>query len=343
MNVTAVTVTYGKRAHLLTQALDAAKAEGIAQAVVIDNGADDEISHRLAGRYGGWARVHRLAHNLGSAAGFKTGIELALRDRAEFLLLLDDDNVLNPGSVKQLYAALNLQFALRENTANAVFCFRADRHQALINRAGARKLRTSSTFRGFHLLDIPAKFLNRIQPAPKPANPPATLPAACAPYGGLFFHRTLIEKIGLPRADFVLYEDDTEFTARLNRAGGCLLLIPGATLTDLETSWNHQQPNKPSCAVWLNGGTDLRTYYAFRNGTFSDLYCRGGNRALILLNMAAYVLVLTAFAIKQHRLARLMLLLRALAAGLTGRLGIAQSMQLAPAAFTPTDARPQDA
>jgi GT2 family glycosyltransferase len=165
---------------------------------------------------------------------------------------------------------------------------------------------------------------------------PATLPAPFAPYGGLFFHRTLIPKIGLPRADFVLYEDDTEFTFRLPRAGGCLLLIPGAALTDLETSWNHQQPNQSSFTVWLNGGTDFRTYYAFRNGTFADLYCRGGNRALILFNMAVYVLILTAMAIAQHRLSRLALLLRALAAGLTGRLGIAP-------AFTLPNGSPQDA
>jgi glycosyltransferase involved in cell wall biosynthesis len=120
MNVTAVTVTYGKRAHLLTQALDAARDEGIAHALVIDNASADDIAALLATRYGGWAHVHRLERNLGSAGGFKTGIDLALQHGAEFLLLLDDDNVLNPGAVNQLYTALNRQFALRESTISAL-------------------------------------------------------------------------------------------------------------------------------------------------------------------------------------------------------------------------------
>jgi GT2 family glycosyltransferase len=327
MNITAVTVTYGKRAHLLTQALDAARNEGIAQALVIDNASADDIAPLLATRYGGWAQVHRLARNLGSAGGFKTGIERALQHGAEFLLLLDDDNLLNPGCVAQLHAALTGQLALRESIVTAVFCYRADRHR--LNLPGVQKLRTSSTFRGFHLLDIPAKLHKRAQPAPRADTPPpATLRAAFAPYGGLLFHRTLISKIGLPRADFVLYEDDTEFTFRLSRAGGYLLLVTGAALTDLETSWNHQHPGQSSWTVWLNGGTDFRTYYAFRNGTFADFYCRGGNRFVVLINMAAYILILSTMAVVQHRLSRLALLLRALAAGLTGRLGIARAFTL---------------
>jgi GT2 family glycosyltransferase len=329
MKTVIVTVTYGKRLHLLTQVLDAARAEGAAAALVVDNGSADPVRDCVAGRYGGWAEVLGMGGNAGSASGFKAGIEQARAGGAAYILLLDDDNVLCPGSLKKLQEAFAVQRCETAHPALAVFGFRRDRHQRLVEQAcNHTALRVSSTFRGFHLFDIGSKIRRRVLPAPASAVLPAAMAAQFAPYGGLFFHQTLIEHIGLPRTDFVLYEDDTEFTSRLVRTGGRLLLVPDAEIIDLETSWNQLSKSKTSFSVWLDGASDFRAFYAFRNGVFSDLYCRGGSRIVIAANMISYMVILTAIAVVKRRFGRLALLFGALCAGVAGRLGMCRRLPL---------------
>ena len=55
-----------------------------------------------------------------------------------------------------------------------------------------------------------------------------------APYGGLFFHKKLIDIIGYPMEDLFLYQDDFEYTYRITKNGGKIYLILNSTVKDLE-------------------------------------------------------------------------------------------------------------
>ncbi len=105
-NVFVVTVTYGNRFHLLRQVIEAAFNEGVDKVIVVDNNSGLESRKRLR-------EYHRLnkdkvdvlylSENLGSAGGFKKGLERAYNDsECEFIWLLDDDNLPMPGSLKIL-------------------------------------------------------------------------------------------------------------------------------------------------------------------------------------------------------------------------------------------------
>ena len=338
MKVTVVTVTYGDRLHLLTQTLDAARRHGAAQAIVIDNGALHPLAEALAARYGDWVQISSLGANRGSAAGFKTGIEQALARHAELILLLDDDNVMQPGCLATLQAAYFTQTGVAGWPLLAVFGFRAARHGHLLAQAcgTAARLRTSSTFRGFHILDMPAKISNRLKPAmPEIGHPPATIAASWGPYGGLMFHSALVARIGLPDTSFVLYEDDTEFTSRIIKAGGEILLVPAAGIEDVDRSWAITETRRNSFSVWLDGEPAFRAYYAFRNGVYFDLHSRGKNYPILYLNMMIYMLTLLGIALCKRRFRRARLLSQAFWSGLSGTLGMRPEMPLGGAGASP--------
>jgi GT2 family glycosyltransferase len=323
MTVTVVTVTYGQRSHLLIQALDAARAQGAAEAVVIDNGAHEPIREIVAARYGNWARVHAMGTNRGSAAGFKTGIEIALLLPADYLLLLDDDNVASAGCLAALQEAFTAATRKIDAAHLLCFAFRADRHQWIIDNArGVGPKRRRSTFRGFHVLDTLDKIKKRLALMPPPPPPardaPATINIETAAYGGLFFHKSLVQTIGLPDEKFFLYEDDTEYTSRLIARDGQMLLVTGARIYDYDTSWNLKNAPATSFSRLLDKNAHVRLFYAFRNGVFLDLRPRRGSRPVVLLNMAVYMFILFFFSLAKARLHEFRLLSVAMWDGMTG-------------------------
>ena len=329
--VTVVTVTYGERRALLRQVLDALPAQGVSRAVVVDNGARWPVKDELAAAYGDFADVVEMGRNTGSAAGFGAGIRRALETGAEFIWLLDDDNRPAPDCLAALSTAYQDLRGQHPADLLAVLAFRPE-HQADV--AAGVPLRyvnpRRNSFRGFHVLDIPYKFWRRT-PWGRPSASgglPARVDLGVAPYSGLFFHRAVVECFGLPRADFVLYADDTEFTYRLTRAGGRIALITTAAIEDLESSWNVRQDQGSSFSVLLGQGSDLRVYYGTRNSVYFDAHCRGHDRLMFTLNRWVYVAALAVLGRIGGQRARLKLIQQAVHDGLAGQLGVHKSFPL---------------
>lgn len=324
--VTVVTVTYGERRALLRQVLDALPAQGVSRAVVVDNGARWPVKDELAATYGDFAQVVEIGRNTGSANGFGAGIRRALETGAEYIWLLDDDNRPAPDCLAALGAAYQDLGQQHHADLLAVLAFRPE-HQADV--AAGVPLRyvnpRRNSFRGFHVLDIPYKFWRRT-PWGRPSASgrlPARVDLGVAPYSGLFFHRAVAERFGLPRADFVLYGDDTEYSHRLVRAGGRLVLIPAARIEDLESSWNvRQHPQGSSFGVLLGQGSDLRVYYGTRNRVYFDAHCRAHDRLVFALNRWVYLAALATLARVGGQHARLALIQQAVRDGLAGHLGV---------------------
>lgn len=76
------------------------------RAIVVDNGNGEALSERLAGlpRRHGWCTVVRLRENRGGAGAFRAGMAAALRRGGDFVWLLDDDALVNAGTLSGLLA-----------------------------------------------------------------------------------------------------------------------------------------------------------------------------------------------------------------------------------------------
>ena len=330
VRVTLVTVTYGDRWSLLRQALASAFDEGIARAVVVDNGSHAGIADRCRDAFGERVQVVVHARNLGSAPGFRAGIEAACAASSEFLLLLDDDNRLEPGCVRELLAAHRSATALRPSQPVVVVGFRPE-NQTEITAGRARQELHRNAFFGFHLKLVPSKLWARARrwlPGQQARPIPELGVLDFAPYSGMLFRASLIDVIGLPDPSFVLYADDTEFSYRVTRMGGVLLVVTAGRVADIEPSWNTKRLHKFSLDAWLTGGSDLSVFYAARNRACFERHSVEHCGWLRALNRFAFLLALRLRATGIGAMDRYRLFESAVRDGEQRRLGIKPGFEL---------------
>lgn len=321
--ITCVTVTYGQRAELLQRVLDGLRTQGVIQVIVVDNGAFWPIGEVLAARYGEFVHVIPMGRNTGSAAGYAAGLNYAAQLATDFVLLLDDDNLPQPGCIGRLLRA-HAQLEQSDGKPLALLAFRPE-HQPDV-AAGVPMKRVNlknDSFRGFHVKDFPYKLMRRLRRhRAGQIEVPEFVNMEIAPYSGMFFRRDLIKNIGVPRADFVLYTDDSEFTYRITSAGGWIMLVTAARIDDLESSWNARKEVKTtSFDIVLSQGSDLRVYYGTRNGVYFGRYCKPSNGFFSWLNREIYMALLLIKAVRERKMKRYRLIRMAVKDGLRQRLG----------------------
>jgi GT2 family glycosyltransferase len=331
---TVVTVTYGKRWALLRQALASARAEGFTRAVVVDNGAEEDIASMARDEFGlDFVDVVQLGRNTGSAGGFKAGIERACVLGTDLLLLLDDDNILEAGCASALSAAWEQHASTSASDSLAVLAYRADRLREAATLVPANGTENKpSAFLGFSWADAPFKVFRR---TPWGRKWLMSLPVqqevkvAFAPYSGMFFHRDVISVHGLPDERFVLYADDTEFSYRITRAGGKIVLVTEAKITDLEPSWSTKGRFGNQFDALLRGEDDFRAFYSARNNAYYERWSRGQGQSWVRrLNRLIFLAVLSMRARSLRARERYALLRRAISEGEAGRLGVSDSFPL---------------
>ena len=323
--VTLVTVTYGDRWHLLERVLHYAEAtSSVKEIIVVDNGAHHPIAALAQKPELTKTFVSRVDSNMGSAGGFKLGLEIALDRGSDYIWLLDDDNRPWENALEILIAAYRAIAKTHAIDRFALLSFRLD-HQADISMGVSleRCAPKPDSFFGFHIADVPYKFWRRTRwGKPRaPRNLQNLISISYAPYSGLFFHRSVIDRIGLPDPDYVLYGDDNDFTARLTRSDGSIFLVPSSRLEDLEASWNIKDAFASSFEGWLCGGSDLRVYYGVRNQVyFESKFIR--QSPTYEFNRTVFLGLMVLMAIRYFRFNRLKLFLSAIRDGASGRLGV---------------------
>ena len=141
------------------------------------------------------------------------------------------------------------------------------------------------------------------------------------PFGGMLFHRALVERFGYPDSRYALYVDDTEFSFRITANGGEVWLVQAARITDIDTSWQVSERGKTSFGVWLDNGSALRAYYTARNWAYFQTHCRKHSWVL-RVNRNCYVAALWLIAVFRGKLDRYGVLIAAIHEGEQGLLGI---------------------
>jgi GT2 family glycosyltransferase len=295
--VCVVTVTYGRRWHLLGEVLRSLEAHcpEVTEVVILDNGSPEPIADLLPPASRLRFLVVRNPENEGSAAGFARALAHAAEAAcAPLLWLLDDDNRPQPGS---LAAALDCYARLGGAWRNAVLSLRPDRIEYVRAAQGVRPVVLEpNAALGFHVASAFGRLLRRSRPA---ADPHRAVPVAYSPYGGFLFHRDWIGRIGLPERDFYLYGDDHEYTARIVRHGGQIYLCAESEVIDLERSWNRGESGP---YTFIAKGVDLRKlYYTVRNRTYWEARATTTSRAVYLVNLTAYLALLTARGLRRDR------------------------------------------
>lgn len=217
MRVTAVLVAYNRR-ELLRESLEALAAQSrpVDRLVVVDNASDDgtrEVAEELLEAWGARARLIPLTANTGGAGGFAVGIAAAIaEDGIDWVWVMDDDTVPGPDALAEALAAHErYRVSGRDDLAvmgSRVVWTDGDEHpmntpKAKI-RASAGERRRAAEADGMEIRSIS--------------------------FVSAFLRAARVRELGLPLADYFLWNDDFEYSARLLR-GARGLYVPGSVVT----------------------------------------------------------------------------------------------------------------
>ncbi len=75
--------------------------------VLVDNGSEGDDVEKLESNYGGFVKVLRNKSNLGFAGGNNEGIKIALQNNADYVLLINNDTVVEPDILHNLIQKFN--------------------------------------------------------------------------------------------------------------------------------------------------------------------------------------------------------------------------------------------
>ena len=194
--VHAVVVAYN-RVDLLVRGLAALAAQTRRPDVihVVDNASTDDTALRVRQEFPD-VQLHRLSVNTGGAGGFAYGIRSALDSAADLVWLMDDDTIPTPTALDALLTA-------RDGCPSPPPALVASRVVWTDGRD--------------HPMNTP-----RIRPGVGRDERSAAAAVGCVPIRSASFVSALVDaqvvrEIGLPRADYFLWNDDFEFSTRLLR------------------------------------------------------------------------------------------------------------------------------
>ena len=195
-HITAVVVTFNRRALLLESlAALAAQSRVLDSIVVVDNASTDGTADAVRAGYPD-VQLLCLDRNTGGAGGFAAGLTTALGGGADLIWLMDDDTVPEPDALAALAHA-------RDTYDGPVPAVVASRVVWTDGRD--------------HPMNTP-----RRKPLARRAELSRAAAVGCLPIRSASFVSILVEadecrRRGAPVADYFLWNDDFEFTTRLLR------------------------------------------------------------------------------------------------------------------------------
>lgn len=319
MDICVIIVTYGERAHLVKQVVDSCAGETVKKIVIVDNGSGEENKRHLsaiAEAYPQTVIILTMNSNTGSAGGFHAAMESAASiNSVDFILALDDDNKIASEDIKKLtsYWQGHVDKSAEDNTA--LLALREDRlhyMKFIETRDDDVLLGAKNSFMGFHFANYVKKILGMSN---KKEIISERIVSPIAPYGGMFFHKSLLKKHGLPKKEMYLYCDDTEFSYRITKAGGEIIIIPDAKILDLDQSWDSGARKKRFNSPVLETKDDFRVRYSFRNRVYFERENLVTNKLIYMTNIIIYLSDLTVKAVCHNKLRRVGLVMRSIRDG----------------------------
>ena len=134
----------------------------------------------------------------------------------------------------------------------------------------------------------------------------------------MFFHKSLIDKIGLPSEDYFIFLDDYEFSHRVKLVDGKLYLLPNCLIKDIDQI---SYSNYSRFTNLVRFEKRERVYYAARNHFVFEKKYRCKNLLLFYLNVFAFIKIVFFFSLINFNFATFQVIILAILDGVNEKLG----------------------
>lgn len=264
--VAAIVVTYNRK-ELLAECLRAllSQTQPLATILVINNVSTDGTLEMLAREFPSrelpQLQVVTLPVNAGGAGGFHAGMQQAAREKIDWLWLMDDDTIPEASALAALLRAYDR--------------LPAEQKPRLLAS------RVNWTDGSVHHMNLP--IVKRELGEPERVFAAAEIGAVSIRYASfvsLLVQRSVLTDYGLPHADYFIWRDDTEYTARVLRCEFGVMV--GDSVVTHKTARKHSP---------LDAGPE-RSYYYVRNSLWMILRSPawdGTERVKVALSHAQWI------------------------------------------------------
>lgn len=334
--VAALTVTYGSRHHLCVRTVRAALEAGAEHVFVVLNGASNESRDAIREQASRSTEITliELAENLGSAGGFAVGLRSVPQQSFGSVWLLDDDNVCDPTSLDELVARRARVVADGDCDDPVMLSHRKDNRlqdKAISARSASAVYPPSGSFMSFDLFHrISSPRQGGLGTPQSGTDHGAPIEVPYGPYGGLLVSTSALSVIGYPDEKLTLYEDDTEYTARLSEHGYKVFLCPESGITDIDGKWSEDNDALTGPQKMLAANSSVRRYYAVRNRVRFDTAraVKEGRLFSYRLNKLVYMTYLLSAAVRMRKVSAFAEIRRAARHGRRGEYGLGPELAL---------------
>jgi len=295
--VAVIIATYNRWRDLET-CLDALSAQTTPPNAIyiIDNDSIDDTSERIQSRLDDRVRYFRMPVNLGSAGGFRKGMELAYNDGHDWFWITDNDSVPSRDSLEQLMKAAR---ANPEVMALAPVKLR-DKDGAIL--------------KGDTIWDLDRHSART--PSDQDYRERPLLEVDWVPNTGLLVSRKAVSTVGHLRSDLFAFGEDVEYCTRIRKHSKILVVTDSVVVhPEMGTGWP-----VPFAAL-------RKLYYLRRNDVYLSLRGLQFPKTNILQTAWQWFRLSVNIVRKQdHRWKRLKVVTLATIHGIVGRLGPAPAL-----------------
>lgn len=240
MKYTVVIVTYN-RLNLLKECIEAVNNQILPfnNIVIVDNSSTDGTVEYLR-QFDAEYHIIYEKMNGGGAKGFKDGVEYVHRNiQTDWILLIDDDAILDSMYLKNIdaFISVNTEYKAVSGTV---------RTDGLIDITHRKRLENRITF--------------SIKPVSNTEYDKESFDYDLSSFCGLLFSESLISKVGLPKEEYFIWYDDSEYSLRLRKE---------TRIANVNSAWLNHKTKKPTQKNQIN----WKGYYGIRNmGDIVQLY-----------------------------------------------------------------------
>lgn len=237
MNRFIVVIVTCNRLKLLKECIECAKNQKILpeKIIVVNNNSTDGTREFLEEEILKEAKiccVHE-SKNIGGAGGFTEGIKQALKEEGEWIVLIDDDAMLEYEYLSQISEAIDA------NSSCGAFAGTVTT-EGRIDALHRRKLKKKNSIK---LMPVQLKEYER-----------KDFILDAASFCGLVIKKDIVNKIGLPEEKFFIWNDDLEYSLRIRE----FTEIINVNLAKLNHKTNLYNQRNSKRYLW-------KDYYGFRN------------------------------------------------------------------------------
>jgi GT2 family glycosyltransferase len=300
VSVASVTVSYNA-ARLISRHIEALLRQTVPlqEIVVVDNASTDGTPELLAERYP-QVKVMRMSENLGVGGALDIGLRYAaLEKQHDWVWTFDGDSVPNDDALEELLGGIELLKSTDRDVGMVAAVPVHQRtgipYQPLLWRDGFVKARAE-------IREQPIWFADLVITS------------------GSMVQRAMVEKIGLPRADFFIDFVDFEYCIRARSQGYKIAVITRAKLA--HEIGNARNVQLPRYSYLRSNQVPLREYYMARNLVYAAwwLYPNQAVKRFVWLQLAKRSIGVLLFS--SHKFACLVKMVQGLWDGLHAKLGM---------------------